>query len=213
MPHSALERAYDRAKHQPQFWDIALDTPRVARLLKLHARHVDSDVPFADQVDDLQERACAAIPPTDIETLREVHEACDQLREYESAETSVPALVSRIRDHQVVTTITPGVHVLNAHVGKGQQFDWVVVMGLEDGHVPSIYSKTAAAILEDERILLVMVSRARKCLFLTHASSNTNQYGKVFHNDASQWWDQMAEATKPLTPAIAKLMKAKLTQA
>ncbi|MFD5225701.1 UvrD-helicase domain-containing protein [Microbacterium sp. NPDC058342] len=204
----ALERAYDRAKHQPQFWDIALDTPRVARLLKLHARHVDPDVPFTDQVDDLQERACAAIPPTDIETLREVHEACEQLREYENAETSVPALVSRIRDHQVVATITPGVHVLNAHVGKGQQFDWVIVMGLEDGHVPSSYSKTPAAILEEERILLVMVSRARKGLFLTHASSNTNQYGKVFYNDPSQWWDQMAEATKPLTPAIAKLMKA-----
>jgi len=203
----ALERAYDRAAHQPQFWDIALDTPRVARLLKLHARHIAPDVSFTDQVNELQERACSAIPPTDIETLREIHEACEQLREYASADTSVPALVSRIRDHQVVSAITSGVHVLNAHVGKGQQFDWVVVMGLENGHVPSVYSKTPEAILEDERILLVMVSRARKGLFLTHASSNTNQYGRVFQNEPSQWWDQMANATKPLTPAIAKLMK------
>lgn len=203
----ALERAYDRATHQPQFWDIALDTPRVARLLKLHARHIDPETSFANQVAELQERACAALPPTDIETLREVHEACEQLSEYASAETSVPALVSRIRDHQVVATITTGVHVLNAHVGKGQQFDWVIVMGLEDGHVPSVYSNTPAAILEDERVLLVMVSRARKGLFLTHAGSNTNQYGRVFHNDPSQWWDQMADASKPLTATIAKLMK------
>lgn len=203
----ALERAYDRAAHQPQFWDIALDTPRVARLLQLHARHIDPNVSYTDQVDELQERACTALPPTDIETLREVYEACEQLREYESTETSVPALVNRIRDHHVISAIAQGVHVLNAHVGKGQQFDWVVVMGLEHGHVPSIYSKTPAAILEDERILLVMVSRARKGLFLTHASSNTNQYGRSFSNAPSQWWDQMAEAAKPLTPAIAKLMK------
>lgn len=203
----SLERAYDRAAYQPQFWDIALDTPRVARLLKLHARHIDPDVSFAEQVDELQERACAAIAPTDIETLREVHEACEQLSEYESTDASVPALVSRIRDHHVVSAISPGVHVLNAHVGKGQQFDWVIVMGLEDGHVPSVYSISPAAILEDERILLVMVSRARKGLFLTHARSNTNQYGRVFHNDPSRWWDQMADVTKPLTAAIAKLMK------
>ncbi|MCR8670109.1 UvrD-helicase domain-containing protein [Agrococcus sp. HG114] len=204
---SALERAYDRAAHQPQFWDIALDTPRVARLVKLHARHLDPGIPFGEQVDELEERMSAALPPTEIETLREVHEACEQLREYESAGTSVPALVSRIRDHQITAAITPGVHVLNAHVGKGQQFDWVIVMGLEDGHVPSVYSKTPAAIVEDERILLVMVSRARKGLFLTHARSNTNQYGRVFHNEPSRWWDQMAEATKPLVPSIAKLMK------
>lgn len=204
----ALERAYERAAHHPQFWDIALDTPRVARLLKLHARHVDPGASFAEQVEELQERACAALPPTDIDPLREVHDACEQLSEYETADASVPALVSRIRDHQVVATITPGVHVLNAHVGKGQQFDWVIVMALEDGHVPSSYSKTAAAILEDERILLVMVSRARKGLFLTHAGSNTNQYGRVFRNDPSQWWDQMADASKPLTAPIAKLMKA-----
>lgn len=204
---SALERAYDGAERQPQFWDIALDTPRVVRMLKLHARHIDPDVSFSDQVDELQERARAALPPTEIETLREVHEACEQLREYQSAESSVQALVSRIRDHQLTAGITPGVHVLNAHVGKGQQFDWVVVMGLEDGHVPSIYSQTPAAIIEDERVLLVMVSRARKGLFLTHARSNTNQYGRVFYNEPSQWWDQMAEAAKPLSPAIAKLMK------
>lgn len=203
----ALDRAYERATHQPQFWDIALDTPRVARLLKLHARHVDPAASFIDQVAELQERACAALPPTDIDTLTEVHEACEQLREYENPEASVASLVNRIRDHHVVSAIASGVHVLNAHVGKGQQFDWVIVMALEDGHVPSSYSRTEEAVLEDERVLLVMVSRARKGLFLTRADSNTNQYGRVFHNDPSQWWAQMAAAVKPLTRAVARIMK------
>ena len=203
----ALDRAYERATHYPQFWDIALDTPRVVRLLKLHARHVDATASFAEQVAELEERACTALPPTEVDTLTEIHEACEQLSEYEDTESSVASLVNRIRDHHAVSAIAPGVHVLNAHVGKGQQFDWVIVMALEDGHVPSSYSRTEEAVLEDARILLVMVSRARKGLFLTHATSNTNQYGRVFHNDPSRWWEQMAAAAKSMPQNVAKLLK------
>lgn len=203
----ALDRAYERATHQPQFWDIALDTPRVARLLKTHARHVEPAAAFADQVAELKERTCAALPPTDVDTLTEVQEACEQLAEHEDHNVSVASLVNRIRDHQVVSAIAPGVHVLNAHVGKGQQFDWVIVMALEEGHVPSSYSKTPEALLEDERILLVMVSRARRGLFLTRANSNTNQYGRVFHNDPSRWWKQMAAAAKPMPNNVSSLLK------
>ncbi|WP_324701304.1 ATP-dependent helicase [Micrococcus sp. HOU01] len=203
----ALDRAYERASHQPQFWDIALDTPRVASLLKLHARHVDPAASFADQIAELQERVCAAVPPTDVDTLTEVQEACEQLAEHEETDVSVASLVNRIRDHQVVSAIAPGVHVLNAHVGKGQQFDWVVVMALDEGHVPSSYSRTEAALLEDERVLLVMVSRARKGLFLTHSASNSNQYGRVFRNDPSRWWKQMEAAAKPMPDNVARLLK------
>lgn len=203
----ALDRAYERASHQPQFWDIALDTPRVARLLKLHAGHVDSAASFADQVAELKERTCAALPPTDVDTLTEVDEACEQLAEHEGPDVSVASLVNRIRDHQVVSAIAPGVHVLNAHVGKGQQFDWVIVMALDEGHVPSSYSRTKAALLEDQRVLLVMISRARRGLFLTHAASNSNQYGRVFHNDPSRWWEQMEAAVKPMPDNVARLLK------
>lgn len=204
---SALDRAYERATHRPQFWDIALDTPRVVRLIKLHARHVDPNKSFADQVRELEERVCTTLPPTEIDTLKEVHEACEQLNEYAHTETSVASLASRIRDHQLVSAIAPGVHVLNAHVGKGQQFDWVIVMALEEGHVPSSYSHTDESVLEDERILLVMVSRARKGLFLTYATSNTNQYGRVFYNNPSRWWKQMADAAKPMPNNVARLLK------
>lgn len=204
----ALDRAYERATHQPQFWDIALDTPRVARLLKLHARHVDPAASFADQIAELHERVCAALPPTDVDTLTEVQEACEQLAEHEEPDISVASLVNRIRDHQVVSAIAPGVHVLNAHVGKGQQFDWVIVMALDEGHVPSSYSRTDEALLEDQRVLLVMISRARRGLFLTHAASNSNQYGRVFHNDPSRWWEQMEAAVKPMPDNVARLLKA-----
>lgn len=203
----ALDRAYERAKHQPQFWDIALDTPRVARLLKMHARHLDSAAPFTDQVAELKERTCGAVAPTDVDTLTEIHEACEQLAEHEGPDVSVASLVNRIRDHQIVSAIAPGVHVLNAHVSKGQQFDWVIVMALDEGHVPSSYSRTRESLLEDQRVLLVMISRARKGLFLSHAASNSNQYGRVFHNDPSRWWEQLETSVKPMPDKVARLLK------
>ncbi|HAQ9610415.1 TPA: ATP-dependent helicase, partial [Enterococcus faecium] len=203
----ALESAYENAQHQPQFWDIALDTPRVGRLLKLHARQVDVSAALEDQVTELRQRAVDALPPTDIELIGEVTDACQQLLEYAVEGVTVRQLVSRIRDNQSVASIGAGVHVLNAHTGKGQQFDWVIVMGLEEGHVPSGYSDTSDKLLEDQRVLLVMLSRARKGLFLTWAAQNTNQWGRVFDNDASRWWDAMAAACKPLTPALKRLLR------
>lgn len=204
----ALERAYQHAEQQPQFWDIALDTPRVARLLKLHARQVDATATLQDQVTELRQRAIDSLQPTDIEAIGEVSEACQQLLEYDADGVTVRQLMDRIRETQSAAVIGPGVHVLNAHTGKGQQFDWVVVMGLEEGHVPSNYSDTDDKLTEDQRVLLVMLSRARKGLFLTWAAENTNQWGRVFTNRPSRWWDAMAAASKPLPGSIAEILKA-----
>lgn len=203
----ALERAYDGAASLPQFWDIALDTPRIGRLLRMHARQVDVTASIKDQLHDLRDRVVASLDPSDIETIGEVGEACDQLAEYDFEGATARVLVERIRDQQSLSSITPGVHVLNAHVGKGQQFDWVVVMGLEEGHVPSSYSKTDAALLEDKRVLLVMLSRARKGLFLTHAKTNRNQWGKVFLNQPSRWWVEMEAACDAMTAEVASILK------
>lgn len=206
----ALEKAYQQATHQPQFWDIALDTPRVARLLKLHARQVDATRSLPDQVAELRQRAIDSLPPTDVDSIGEVAEACEQLLEYDTDGVTVRQLMDRIRDNQTSASIGPGVHVLNAHTGKGQQFDWVIVMALEEGHVPSNYSTTTEKLLEDQRVLLVMLSRARKGLFLTRAGSNTNQYGRTFTNAPSRWWAALTRATQTLTPAIARVMRAEV---
>ena len=96
--------------------------------------------------------------------------------------------------------------MLNAHVGKGQQFDWVVVMGLEEGHVPSAYSTTSAQIQEELRVLLVMLSRARKGIFLTHARATRNKYGRVFRQGPSRWWEAIATACQPVPSRIQRIM-------
>jgi len=203
----ALERAYDGAGSIPQFWDIALDTPRLGRLLRLHARQVGTAVSIEDQLLDLRDRVVASLDSADIDTIAEVGEACEQLAERHFEGATARMLVERIRDHQTFGPIAPGVHVLNAHVGKGQQFDWVVVMGLEEGHVPSSYSKTDETVLEDQRVLLVMLSRARRGLFVTHAIRNQNQWGKVFLNEPSRWWAGMEAACKTVTADVASILR------
>ena len=84
-------------------------------------------------------------------------------------------------------------------------FDWVFVVGLEEGHVPSAYSKTGEELLEEQRVLMVMVSRARRGIFLSHARETSNRYGRTFREGPSRWWPGIAEACQPVPSSIRKL--------
>lgn len=75
----------------------------------------------------------------------------------------------KVGDGETLAT-KPGLHVLNGHVGKGQQFDWAVVVGAEDGSIPFYLAKTAEEQAEEARILSVMISRARHGVFVTYAN-------------------------------------------
>jgi DNA helicase-2/ATP-dependent DNA helicase PcrA len=61
----------------------------------------------------------------------------------------------------------PGLHLLNAHLGKGQQFDKVIVLGMEDGHIPDFRATTEDELREELSVLHVMTSRARTSLIFT----------------------------------------------
>jgi DNA helicase II / ATP-dependent DNA helicase PcrA len=201
----ALEKAFNRAKHQPQFWDIALNTPQVAAMLKRQVRHVRRELPYKEQVEDLLQRVSATLRRSDVETLNDVQSACEQLLEMEPLGLDLSEVLSRIRDVRGSSASEPGVHVLNAHTGKGQQFDWVFVIGLEEGHVPSTYAETEADFLEEQRVLMVMVSRARRGVFLSHARQTTNRYGRVFREGPSRWWTTTAPACQAVPASIKKL--------
>ena len=58
-----------------------------------------------------------------------------------------------------------GVHLLTGHTGKGQQFDWMIVVGLEEGCLPDYRAikdgANPAMLGEEARTLAVMLSRAR----------------------------------------------------
>ncbi|ERL06101.1 UvrD-helicase domain-containing protein [Olsenella profusa] len=68
-----------------------------------------------------------------------------------------------------------GIHCLTGHTGKGQQFDWVFIVGLDKGSIPFYKASTDQEIGEEARVLSVMISRARIGFVTT--STEINAYG------------------------------------
>lgn len=81
-----------------------------------------------------------------------------------------------------------GIHLLNAHSGKGQEFDWVIAVRLEEKGIPHSLAVSDAAVDEELRVLHVMVSRAKEGLILTRSKSVTNA-GGTFMRAPSRWLD------------------------
>jgi DNA helicase II / ATP-dependent DNA helicase PcrA len=77
--------------------------------------------------------------------------ACDLLAEGHSL-TQIRAQIRTGDDETLLTA--PGVHLLTGHVGKGQQFDWVIIVGAEEA-----------------RVLSIMISRARHGVVLLRAAA------------------------------------------
>lgn len=98
-------------------------------------------------------------------------------------------IAARIRVGDQTTLLNaPGVHLLSGHVGKGQQFDWVVVVGAEDGNIPFFLAESDAEKLEEVRILSVMLSRGRHGAFVTYARSVPTLAGDPRDRALSPFW-------------------------
>ena len=100
---------------------------------------------------------------------------------------TVRAAVRKIRVSDAKQAVGPGVHLLNAHTGKGRQFDWVFVVGFEEGHLPDRRNSEGATLLEEQRVLLVMLSRARHGLVVTRSLMNDGRYGP-YPAKQNRWW-------------------------
>lgn len=162
-------------------WDLAIDDPAILALLQSTV----ATLPHGASIADARLAALDAIDPADVETHELIEDALDTLEQSDA--TTARAAVRSIRVADPKQTIGPGVHLLNAHTGKGQQFDWVVVIGLEEGHLPAKRSSHGAALVEEQRVLLVMLSRARHGLVVTRAQNLVGQYGP-YAPKPSRWW-------------------------
>jgi DNA helicase-2/ATP-dependent DNA helicase PcrA len=93
---------------------------------------------------------------------------------------SPKAIADRVRVGDGDTLLTkPGLHLLNGHLGKGQQFDWVIIIGLEEGCLPDFRAESVSEVAEEARILSVMMSRARHGLVLSSAQTVADRTGKL----------------------------------
>lgn len=101
----------------------------------------------------------------------------------------------------------PGVHLITGHIGKGQQFDWMIIAGLEEGTLPDRRADEAEQVAEEARILSVMLSRARYGVLMTyceeltrHGTMTSSRFLEQLETanlttgkDAVEWFSNMKE--------------------
>lgn len=159
-----------------QDWTLPTHVPSIVVLLKQHVQKAcRTGASSLDQLAALEAACLASIEPADVDSLDCLVSACAELRVMVEKGVSVFDAVATCRGSGLSDqAVSPGVNLLNGHRGKGQEFDWVVVLGLEDGQIPDFRNEDDP---DELRILHVMVSRARYGLLFTYARNTMTGYG------------------------------------
>lgn len=179
--------------HPVHRWEDGVLDPETARIIKATLPRIDintlndsgdklaylRDLAELEKLDDFDSRRALA------DSLNWV---LDRLNDgYDSAD-----IVGRIRVGDQTTLLNaPGIHLLSGHVGKGQQFDWVLAVGLEQGCLPDFRSTSPAELDEEARTLSVMLSRARHGVIVTHSLVVPTLGGYPKRRPVSEYWNYL----------------------
>ena len=89
---------------------------------------------------------------------------------------------------------TRAVTMMTIHSAKGLEFPVVFVAGMEEGIFPhASYESDEASVEEERRLAYVAITRARKKLYLTHATTRRT-FGSVAANPPSRFLREIPEA-------------------
>lgn len=79
-------------------------------------------------------------------------------------------------------------NLITLHSAKGLEFDAVIMMGMDQGKIPSWYAQQSAdEKRESRRVFYVGLTRARYEVHMTYSGWNENQYGRRFNNGPSEF--------------------------
>ena len=161
-----IEEAATDRNLQFECWDRSVDSHHVRTILHRALPEVPRGESRDEQLRLFCEACLALCHPDEVDLRDNVLGGIDVVRELLERGTDIETALATlsVRPSDVVA---PGLHFLNAHVGKGQQFDWVIVLGMEKGVIPSYHARTQEEEAEELRVLHVMCSRARRGLLFT----------------------------------------------
>lgn len=168
-------------------WSSGIFRPEIARALRCTcddlSRKATEDIKFKSRLDIYR----YIVERTTLQqgnAPEELNEACawlfDQILERDtnlSRASEIRKNICEMRSDENFAT-RKGIHCLTGHAGKGQQFDWVFIVGLEDGTIPFYKASTEQEIDEEARVLSVMISRARIGFVATSTKINTYGYSR-----------------------------------
>lgn len=195
-----LDAEVARSGLAAEIWDFPAHRPGIVSLL---TRFVSAAVRTAgegsDGVEELFLRCAEAAVDDDVAVLDELSEVADVLRDLVE-DDPLSEVVAGIRvASDPAAAARPGLHLLNGHVGKGQQFDRVIILGMEEGHVPYYKATTDEERKDELSVLHVMASRARKTLVFT-ACRDVPYNGSSWVRKPSRWLKRLDELSSGWAP-------------
>ncbi|MCB1001757.1 MAG: ATP-dependent helicase [Acidimicrobiales bacterium] len=176
-------------------WALATHVPEVVeRLKRAYTQAARQGTTDTEVLHHLSQLCRASLDSDDADTLDELASALEQLEEAMAAGTSLRDALAGCRvSPDPSAPVAPGLHLLTGHKGKGQEFDWVIVLGLEAGHIPDFRNEDDHQVNEELRVLHVMASRARYGLAFTYSRATRTKYG--WRDSApSRWLDLVNSA-------------------
>lgn len=176
-----IDRAIGESDLSCRRWDLAIEDPGILDAIASAASTMSPNT----TIQHAREKVIQAIDPSDVDSIEQMNEAFDELAT--SAVGSIHEALKLFTSPAKDEAVAPGVHLLNAHTGKGQQFDWVFIPGLEENHIPDKRNNSGDALAEEERVLLVMLSRAKHGVIATAAKTLDGMYGP-YQSKPSRWW-------------------------
>jgi DNA helicase-2/ATP-dependent DNA helicase PcrA len=87
-------------------------------------------------------------------------------------------------------------NLVTLHSAKGLEFDVVVMMGMEQGRMPSWAAKTADSKREPRRLFYVGLTRARDEVHISFSGFTVNRQGRRFDNGPSEFIIEVAKRLK-----------------
>lgn len=194
---AALRKRLAEADIGFEDWTRALHFPGTVALLHRwwpQASKAAEDDP--GRLDELERLCRENLEADDADSLDELATAIDQLEQALADDMTLSqALASCRASADPDAPVAAGLHLLTGHKGKGQEFDSVFIVGMENGQIPDFRNSGPDHIDEELRVLHVMASRARYRLAFTFSTTTT--YGRT--QDRSPWLHllEQAAAGKP----------------
>lgn len=126
--------------------------------------------------------------------LQNVEQLINALSEEGSGRDKLRAFLERVAlDNTTLGSEDPrdkeGVTLITMHNAKGLEFDTVYCVGLEDDTIPGT-DVTSEEAEEERRLLYVAMTRAQRCLVLSHADSRF-KWGSVFYSKPSRFLEDI----------------------
>ena len=181
---------------QAEIWDFPIHKPLIVDLLTRHLPEVDTALPADQAIQEFYFFCLAEIDQMDLDSLDELNEVFDTIRDVVS-EIPLAEVVAGIRiSSSPEDPVGPGLHLLNGHIGKGQQFDRVVIIGLEEDFLPHYLAKKSGLredIHTELSVLHVMASRAREQLVVATCDIVPNWNGVDRQREPSRWFGIIEE--------------------